>query len=967
MVRAAGCSSRCPSPPPCGRRSNRSPSGCQSGRMKRFRASKYRNIAPRLPARADWINDIRAGSAVSYGNHIKSSCAFIAFNANSPGGGSLGILPLENGNWDKQQVSELQCHADLVTDFDFSPFDDGLLATCSADVTVKLWRLSDAVEQVSSAQNITLGPEAVRVEYVLFHPSADGVLASGAGNTAKIWDLTQQKALTALEDHGDQIQSLTWKKDGCLLGSSSKDKKLRVFDPRAMCSAVQSVQGHDNIKDSRLIWLNTSDLVLSTGFSQMRERQARLWDTRRFTSPVDTFTLDTAQGPLIPMYDADSGLLILAGKGDNVLHCFEVSTAEATLTQVNQCLMEVKSKGVAMVPKLALDVMSCEVIRVLQLTENSIVPISYSVPRKSLHEFHDDLFPDTPGNIPSMSALDWFNGSDKQVPKVCLHPEKRVRQSFTSCVVPSLQESSTQQREQAPKAEEEIAWGTGMPVHSGPISSSSSISSMISPSITSPSSSKSSDFVTTPQSQKSLHSFLGSNSRFRHLQGTVSHRDTHITNLKGLNLTTPGESDGFCVNRERAAIPLSVSGGQIAVLELSKPGRLPDNSLPTIQNSAAVADLSWDPFDCHRLAVAGDDAKIRIWRVPTGGLTEILSDPERTLPGHTEKIYSIRFHPLASDILASSSYDMTVRIWNLSSGNEEIMLRGHTDQIFSLSWSPDGQQLATVSKDGKVRVYDPRHSVNPMQEGPGPAGSRGARILWMNNARYLLISGFNSRSDRLIYLYDVQSLASGPLATTDINAAPSTLIPFYDNDTNTVYLTGKGDTRVHIYEIQTEDPYFLQCNSFNSTEPHKGLCFLPKTECNVREVEVARALRLGHNSLESIVFKVPRVKKEFFQDDVFPDTTVWWRPVLSASAWLAGSNGHHKKMSLKPEGMTPVSAAPKEAPVKKYKPSAFYLEEKTDEEKKEELLNAMVAKLGNLDDPLPQDSFEGVDDDEWDD
>ena len=35
-----------------------------------------------------------------------------------------------------------------------------------------------------------------------------------------------------------------------------------------------------------------------------------------------------------------------------------------------------------MVPKQALDVMSCEVIRVLQLTDNCIIPISYQVPRK---------------------------------------------------------------------------------------------------------------------------------------------------------------------------------------------------------------------------------------------------------------------------------------------------------------------------------------------------------------------------------------------------------------------------------------------------------------------------------------------------------------------------------------------------------------------------------------------------------
>lgn len=60
----------------------------------------------------------------------------------------------------------------------------------------------------------------------------------------------------------------------------------------------------------------------------------------------------------------------------------------------------------------------------------------------------------------------------------------------------------------------------------------------------------------------------GPTSKYRHIQGAVMHRDTHITNIRGLNLTTPGESDGFCVNRERVAVPLAISGGQIAIMEV---------------------------------------------------------------------------------------------------------------------------------------------------------------------------------------------------------------------------------------------------------------------------------------------------------------------------------------------------------------------------------------------------------------
>lgn len=44
--------------------------------------------------------------------------------------------------------------------------------------------------------------------------------------------------------------------------------------------------------------------------------------------------------------------------------------------------MEGSTRGLATVPRLALDVMACEVLRVLQLTDSALVPISYLVPRK---------------------------------------------------------------------------------------------------------------------------------------------------------------------------------------------------------------------------------------------------------------------------------------------------------------------------------------------------------------------------------------------------------------------------------------------------------------------------------------------------------------------------------------------------------------------------------------------------------
>lgn len=53
-----------------------------------------------------------------------------------------------------------------------------------------------------------------------------------------------------------------------------------------------------------------------------------------------------------------------------------------TRPPVTQCRTEGSTRGLATVPRLALDVMACEVLRVLQLTDTALVPVSYVVPRK---------------------------------------------------------------------------------------------------------------------------------------------------------------------------------------------------------------------------------------------------------------------------------------------------------------------------------------------------------------------------------------------------------------------------------------------------------------------------------------------------------------------------------------------------------------------------------------------------------
>ena len=46
-----------------------------------------------------------------------------------------------------------------------------------------------------------------------------------------------------------------------------------------------------------------------------------------------------------------------------------------------------------------------------------------------------------------------------------------------------------------------------------------------------------------------------------------------------------------------------------------------------------------------------------------------------------EKVYFVKFHPLAKDVVASASFDLTCKIWDLAAGEVKIALEGHTESV----------------------------------------------------------------------------------------------------------------------------------------------------------------------------------------------------------------------------------------------------------------------------------------------
>jgi hypothetical protein len=88
-----------------------------------------------------------------------------------------------------------------------------------------------------------------------------------------------------------------------------------------------------------------------------------------------------------------------------------------------------------------------------------------------------------------------------------------------------------------------------------------------------------------------------------------------------------------------------------------------------------------------------------VWDARTGGT------PLLDLNGHTGEVFSVSWSPDGTR-LATGSSDSTAKVWDAASGRELLTLKGYTVWVWSVSWSPDGTRLATAGDDGTAKVWD---------------------------------------------------------------------------------------------------------------------------------------------------------------------------------------------------------------------------------------------------------------------
>jgi len=165
--------------------------------------------------------------------------------------------------------------------------------------------------------------------------------------------------------------------------------------------------------------------------------------------------------------------------------------------------------------------------------------------------------------------------------------------------------------------------------------------------------------------------------------------------------------------------------------------------------------------------------------------------PGKEFKGHTGLVFSVAFSP-DGKVLATASFDNTIKLWDFATGKELQTLKGHTSSVYGVAFSPDGTLLASGSQDKTIRLWNPKDG-KLIKELKGHGDIVNA-VAFSNDGKTLASAG----SDKTVRLWnpadgkEIKNLGSHKESVYTLAFSPD----------NSLLASGSKDTTIKLWDLK---------------------------------------------------------------------------------------------------------------------------------------------------------------------
>jgi len=233
-------------------------------------------------------------------------------------------------DWEQGELEKtLKGHTRAVRDVDFGSTSTGvLLASCSSDLTIKLWNPTDDYKNFRTLQGHDHIVSAVR-----FIPSGNLLASASKDADVRLWDVTNGYCVKTIQGHTGWVRDICPSYDGQFLLSTGDDMTVRLWDISAKPENKLTAFGHENFNVCCAIAPPASSQYLAPSIglkdatsaefmaTGSRDKTIKLWDARG----ACIMTLVGHDNWVRAIVFHPSGKYLLSVSDDKTIRCWDLS------------------------------------------------------------------------------------------------------------------------------------------------------------------------------------------------------------------------------------------------------------------------------------------------------------------------------------------------------------------------------------------------------------------------------------------------------------------------------------------------------------------------------------------------------------------------------------------------------------------------------------------------------------------